>query len=479
MLVAIKKMNMLHKDDIKIKFKIPDNFNLSKESKIYCYEKEEFNASIIYTQTIPAKCQIKILYYPHLHLYQFFIEKLLAKKLNVLETIKPTSDSTYCVLDLKKSKILNIEDSGGNRENGNKFILITLDFCKKIINANLRIPQAEFSLTESGLHLVDELYSVESSFDDNNPYSFSLEEKEDKKINLGKYTLNFILKLEVFGEKNINELKIKRWPRLHLHQTRKETIEDENLLYKEIELVLILLSYFQNQKIHYTFGRIKRKSSVIEYNLTKEEKGFFLPKKSLLKENGISIYDYLNDCDFDFISSNHKFIYNIVNRFIYSEYLEGESRFMILYNLLEQTRNFFIQISKDRKESIEISDEFQFTIESKTKIDKLIKNKIKELSEFVIDNEKDSFKNTANKKVNFVKKKLMQNQFDIFFKYIEINLDTFNLDLQELLKIRNTIYHGHDTQSIKDKLKCNISNLRKLVYATINYVLYNKKNITS
>jgi hypothetical protein len=467
---------MLYRDDTKLKIALPANFELPEGLTNDFFEQNEFDATIHYTTTTPSNLQIKILYHYTLHLHEI-IELLIDKGLNLLESIKTASDDEHIILDLSNSKIINIEDDGSKWENDNRFTLITLDFCRKIINANLGIPHSEFSLTEGGLHLLDELYDFEL-FGYDNPYSFNVKEKEYHEIILGKYRLNFILKFEVFSEENINELRIRRWPRLIISEVRKEFIEDESLLYSEIESIMNLLSYFQNQKIHYTYGRIKRENSTIEYNLTKEKKGFDLPKASPLKENGTSVYYYLNSCDFDFILLNSEFVANLINRFIYSEYLEGESKFMILYNLIEQTRNFFIQISIDKDESIIINDEYNFKL-SKSKTDKIINNKIKELSEIVIEAEQEFFKQNANKKVNFIKKKLMQNQFDEFFKYIDINLEDYDLNFIELLKIRNVIYHGGNYKSTGIELESNIHKLRKLVSTVIEYILYNKKNASN
>ncbi len=464
---------MLYRDDTKLKIVLPAKFDLPQGLTNDFFEQNEFDANILHTTTTPYNLQIKILYHHSLHLHEI-IEMLIYKGLNLLESIKPASDDEHIILDLSNSKIINIEDDGGKWENDKRYTLITLDFCKKIINANLGIPHSEFSLTEGGLHLLDELYDFEL-FEYDNPYSFNVKEKECQEIFLGKYRLKFILKFEVFNEGNFNEFRIKRWPVLVISELFKKFIEDESLLYSEIQSIMNLLSYFQNQKIHYTYGRIKRKNSTIEYILTKEKKGFDLPKASRLKENGTSVYLYLNSCDFDFILLNSEFVGNLINRFIYSEYLEGESRFMILYNLLEQARNFFIQISIDKNESIIINDEYDFKF-SKTKTDNIIKNKIKELGEIVEEAERDSFKQNANNKVNFIKKKLMQNQFDEFFKYIDINSEDYDLDFRELLKIRNIIYHGNNYKSTEIDLESNIQKLRKLVSTIIEYILYNKKN---
>jgi len=461
---------MHYKEDMKIKIEIPTDFKIDGKQVENIFKDIEFDANIIYSTTTPCQCQIQILYRHSLHVEEI-ITPLIEAGLDLLKSIKPASEHEYSTMDFTNSKITKIEDDAGKWENDNRYLLITVDNCRISIDANLVVPPAEYSLTESGMYLLRDLYNLKG-FSHDEPDSIKAIEKNYKPIYLGKYNLKFKYDFKLFRGDDLSLLQFQRWPQLIIREgSHKEYIEDENRLEGIIDNIMVLLSYFQNQNIHYTYGRVKKKDSTLEYIQSKESKGFPKPKTSSLKEAGISIYDYLNSCDFEFIIQNSEFVSNTINRFIFSEYLEGESRFMILYNLMEQARNFFIQLSETRGESFVMANDYDFIL-GKNKTNKYIKEKIKSIGDIVSIPERELFQSNANKKVSFIKKKQMQNQLEEFFTYLEFDLSNYGLDFEELLKIRNTIYHGN---TYEGDIESKTLKIRKLVADTIQYVLYNKK----
>lgn len=89
-----------------------------------------------------------------------------------------------------------------------------------------------------------------------------------------------------------------------------------------------------------------------------------------------------------------------------------------------------------------------------------IKDKIKEIVDIVVPSDKDEFSAKASDKVSFIKKTGLKDQFEGFVKYLDLNPEDYTLRFEDLINVRNVIYHGNIPEA--DIPLCN-KELRKLV----------------
>ena len=145
--------------------------------------------------------------------------------------------------------------------------------------------------------------------------------------------------------------------------------------------------------------------------------------------------------------ANYEFATKIVDRYNFALKTEGESRFMILYNVLEQIRNEYILNGKIDHEKVagkskKVIEEYKFKT-SKTKTDKIIKDKLYELIEIIDDEHKQLFEAEISQKLKPIKVFSMINQFKSLFDHINISPEEFGLDFLKIKAMRDIIFHGN------------------------------------
>lgn len=430
----------------------------------------EFHVNIIYSIDDAGEFIIQILYEPHIRLYDI-IRMFLDQNFDILNIIKPTYEYQDTIIDLSNSELLEVEDDNGHWENGYRFIILKIDKGRIVFTRNLLIPSSKFSLSRNCLPILDSLYTI-SGFSHENPHSFTADDSNLRPISFGPYQFQMNLDFQLFQGEEFNELIASRWPEVHISENGSEFISDEEGLLKFVDVLILLISFLYGDIISYNYAQINKESGFTDIVISSSEKSKsqsgLNPKYEIDFEEIKSFFD---NCNYDFISGNFEFIRKVIQRYIFTKDLEGESKFMVLYNILEQIRNFYITLSDDQGSSFIVGEEYSFTV-SKTQTEKRIKEKIKEVGDIVDQSERDEFKKNANKKVSFIKKKLMMNQFVQFFNYLNLDLSEFDLDFQELLKIRNTIFHGHDLQqTLKVDLQVVTMRLEKLVESLIKNLI--------
>lgn len=133
---------------------------------------------------------------------------------------------------------------------------------------------------------------------------------------------------------------------------------------------------------------------------------------------------------------------------------------MILYNILEQLRNYYISTGEIESEKAgnppnpnKVRDEYKF-IHGVGKTNDIIKKILKQITEIVVPEDKETFESEIGNKVPDLKLMSMSNQFDSYFKFANVDPKTYDLDFEELKGLRNKIFHGRqvDNKSQLDKV---------------------------
>jgi len=148
------------------------------------------------------------------------------------------------------------------------------------------------------------------------------------------------------------------------------------------------------------------------------------------------------------IIDNKELVSKLVERFNYALKVGNETKFMILYNILEQLRNHYIltgQIERDKAGNPpnpnKVRDEYKF-VHGVDKTNNFIKKILKQITEIVAPEDKATFESEIPNKVPDIKLMSMSNQFDSYFKFANVDPKKYDLDFEELKGLRNKIFHG-------------------------------------
>ena len=125
-------------------------------------------------------------------------------------------------------------------------------------------------------------------------------------------------------------------------------------------------------------------------------------------------------------------VYQILKAKTHVKYLRGISKFLILYNILEQLK---VTYGNSQKE-----ESFNFTL-SKKDTNSFILNALLSIKEIVKESDKEEFHEHIKNHVKTVKYKKMKDQFIELF---ELYYPSFLIDdLVPIIKLRNKIFHGN------------------------------------
>lgn len=141
-------------------------------------------------------------------------------------------------------------------------------------------------------------------------------------------------------------------------------------------------------------------------------------------------------------------IVSLIERFNYSLHAPDETKFMILYSVLEQVRNEYILdglIEQDKAgnppDLKKVKEEFVFNV-SNAEANSAIRSALETLIPKIDAAEQDKFKAELSGKISFIKMNTMTDQFESLFMHLGIDPGKFDLDFKTLKQLRDHIFHG-------------------------------------
>lgn len=300
---------------------------------------------------------------------------------------------------------------------------------------------AIFHLDDSAYKLVNQYYSFLKS-EDNTTWNAKYTNAPIQKLG---FEFTWRLDFKIDQKKYHNKEIIHKVPLL---QIQKIGDIDECDLLDISKLILGLASFFRNENITYHQREI--------YQNPKKILTYFIAEDSSGKQDGVlgglihygyrgNFHKFLQDANFPKLLPNHADISQIIKRFVFSKFLEAETKFLLLYNLLERLKSICVDETTSKKE-------FTFSI-PKNKINKKIREKLLAITEFVKEEEKDDFRNQVVNHIKTIKYKKMINQFDPLFDKFHQDFD--KSELSQLVKLRNSIVHGGKISQVEDVNRAN------------------------
>lgn len=452
-----------------IKIDLPDT-NLSFPNKIP--SKLEYETELIAENDLKDFI-LKIFYDPKEYLADTVLWWFSQKNENILskfEILKIHSPENLIDIELKNYGIKKIQSSSYCDENLS-FFLITLNGIKKVFKNNEK-RSSEFYLNTQANKLVELNYRYHQNFSWlDKPYK--LEPIHKRNDFLKFHQVNYKLDFNFYhSNENESTIKITKEPKFSI----KYEEHSESVIRKHAEILCSLYSFYSQNKIDFFYSRIYLKDTMIiefrkvENALAKNVHGMFIWDFYQNPENLIC------NVDTQKIFENFKFTQKIVERFIYSLKTSGETKFMVLYNIIEQIRNKYIlnkEIEIEKAGDIpnlkNVVEEFEFK-PSKTQTTKKIKNILSQITELVVDSQQEAFKNDIKYKITPIKVISLINQFNSLFDYLELDPKEYELDFIKIKSLRDSIFHGRPIYERETELE-SLNNYKKLPRFTATIIL--------
>jgi hypothetical protein len=193
------------------------------------------------------------------------------------------------------------------------------------------------------------------------------------------------------SEKLVN---VKKEPRFRIRH--ENATADE--IRKHAEMLCDLYSFYTNKKVDWQFSRIYADGKLfIELRDTVQEENKFV--------HGIFIWDFtqnplnlIRNVDAKRVGENGEVVSRLVERYNYALSANDEVKFLILYSILEELRNYYIlagEIEKERGGTPpnlnRVKEGYRF-IHGTGKTNTLIRDALRKISEIVDSEEKESWR---------------------------------------------------------------------------------------
>jgi hypothetical protein len=362
-------------------------------------------------------------------------------------------------IEFTNSKFFKITDSSKYIENGRNYILIEIDYVKIECNLqkNKNSNQLICYLNDSAFDLFNKNYKYFSFFDKN---IWKAQNLQSDFLKFGN--ISFFMEFYFDSKLGENDTHIiLKQPKLNF---KFENLSEFDIL-NHLNLLCTLMSFYRNETIDFFYCQINYDNSYTIISKKKRQKSHENSKTGLFYlKSRKKLLEYLSEANVNYLLS--KFQNNslnlIINQFLLSKHLHNESRFMLLFNSLE-----LLKRSLDKE-----NDEFKFNEKSNKKLGESIRIYLRNLSELVDKDEKEEFEKHIITLEKTVKYKPVKEQFNIFFKKYDIELQ--DIDFDKVKKIRDTIFHGNVVSDVLS-LKVICEKLTTLVGTLILKIIMHKK----
>ncbi|MGV3587510.1 MAG: hypothetical protein ACO1OF_10930 [Adhaeribacter sp.] len=326
---------------------------------------------------------------------------------------------------------------------------------------------SEIYLNDTAFNLIELNYRYQSNFPWNKD-KFKLKPVNKIKEFIDFNNIKFIPEHNFFvTNKNSDKLvTVEKEPRFRIKHDNISELQ----IKEHVTTLCDLYSFYTNKKVDWKFARIYAEGKQfveIRDTINEENKDF----------HGLFIWDFsqnplnlIKNVNAGELVNNRKFVSKLIERFNYALKTSDETKFMVLYSLLEELRNHYIltgklinNVTNKIPNSLKIKEEYKFIIGREKSVN-FIKTALEKIIEIIDDSDKDLFKAQIFQKVPGIMHLSMNNQFESYFKSVDVEPKNYDLNFKELISLRNDIFHGKPIKDLDYLKKVNwYEHLPKLV----------------
>lgn len=349
-------------------------------------------------------------------------------------------------IDISNSRIKSIKSK--EYENDKEYFTIYLDkiLVYKKLNFNENIGTAKVFLNEDGFDLVKNFYSFFTMNAREGNFGITRMNGMNSFYKIGEIKFRPEFEYNYSDSKNNKDFKIEKIPIIKF--IFPETIEDKKLI-EQINIVCNINSFYQGNLIdYYRITAFKSNSILSITKIIKESSG--------LKVNSINFFLNIKGID-NFLKTNwsknylvnSKKIDKAIENYIHSRFVDINSRFLMLYNIIE-----ILMANKSNS-----NDKFELIVNDLEK-DKIYKRALTELKKTIAKKDYIDFENKWNILQNKIAFKPMKSPLVEFLKENNIENKDLKIDIDKIKEIRDKITHG------------SVKSLKSSIIEDANYDLY-------
>ncbi len=237
----------------------------------------------------------------------------------------------------------------------------------------------------------------------------------------------------------------------------------------EAESLIKLLSFYTKENIEFHFSFYNTPKYKVETHKTLISTQYRVKPERCKHSSFDSLYSFIDSVSDPqyFINNYHEFE-NLVDRFVLTSGLKNELKFMVYFSIIESVRKLLV-----KSKSIDIEENFSFKEKPDSFLNHMLIDNIKRVSQSDVD----IYRKSLQGKITNIKRYPMKEQFLKVFGSDQIKVDfkEYNLDFNEVLKLRNKIFHG---SILKDYKRVNSINqdLEKIASKMIRLILGSEDN---
>ena len=456
-------MNDYYREDIKVTLDFKSQTKLLGKAYDADLSDKEYDTRLLYNQRKPEYLQLTIYYEPSDHLVEIF-EYLIENEISILEIIKPTATknkfNTPDIFDFSKSNLIHIQESN-QWEHDKKPVILIIDNIDIFVNGSYA-GDGMFKLTKNIFQHLNE-YIKYGGLGNYGPDDKFITENRNKKTKFG--AIEFVLSFKHSYDRDYSRQNINIIRDAYLTITDESECLSNQVLFHLGNSLCLMMSFYWDKNIDF----FKAHTRIIDESNYRTRKTLKLANDDidgsfeyLLKDHYKTFYDFIEDINYEKYEANSEILKELIPRILKIKKLDDISAFMVLYNVIEKIRNH-LSLKPIGEKSFTIKEEFNF-IDGKDKTKEIIKNKIKELKEIVVDADKIAFEESASKKVTAIRKTGLKDQFNSLLNYLELDSKLYDINFTNLINERNRIYHGNLP---KEETKSYIVHMKKLIYDMI------------
>ncbi|MDF2455408.1 MAG: hypothetical protein K0R51_1401 [Cytophagaceae bacterium] len=359
-------------------------------------------------------------------------------QIEILDIIQPNN---LLSIDFSLYEMIGLLDDGSLYEDGNRFFVIKTNGVKKIY-LDYQKEESYFYLNEQAFGLIEKVYKYHVNLPWIKSYKWEPENCNDNYFRFGG--IDFRPEHNFYNSTNNREreIVIRKEPRISILHSNLS--EDE--VVKHVKLICILYSFYSQQNVEYFYTIVFADSK--KYVDIKSNRGYIVNDTDgvLSMELKQDPLELIMNVDVTHLLNKLEFVDNIVKRFNHAMEILGESKFMILYNILEQIRNSCIEEGQN--------NDYKYSfIKKNDETNLVIKSALESIKGIVAENQKLEFDKDIAGKIKTIKLRTMRRQFDVFFEHLGVYPNQMELDFIRIQKLRNSVFHGSISDEEKILLK--------------------------
>lgn len=338
------------------------------------------------------------------------------------------NQSDLLEINLEGSKIIGLTSEQFD-DFQRRYFTITLNQITLLKKPNEETEEfAKIYLNEDGFDLVKNYYSVFTGFNNDGQFDIKRMRGMDDFYKLGNSLFRPEFEFKVSDSKNSKTPKIEKIPIIKF-KFNKDVSETE--IYNYLDIACKICSFYLGNNIEYSFAVISLEKYRIIVQKTLESK-FKLDISSLnwlLNIKGI--HEFLKlDWQNKYLQNQEK-IDKAITNYTHSRLLDSNSKFMLLYNIID------ICMSGYKPNS----EKFKIIVSKKQKI-KHYEDALSILKTTVNENDYDDFSIKWDSVVKLLINKPMKSTLEEFFRENKIEHHKMDISIAKMKSIRDEIFHG-------------------------------------